>query len=106
MRKKDTVPSCRECNSILGNRLFQSIGDRAAYLVGRLESRYKKLLSTPSWTEDELAELGRTLRVDVEGALSEKKAVQNRIDHCAHGSCVSPTPEEVWEEQNERLGDL
>ncbi len=58
----DTVPTCHECNSLLGSKMFPTFEARAGYIVKRLRERAKKLLAEPSWTADEIAELGPTLR--------------------------------------------
>lgn len=61
-----TVPACRECNCALGARFFRTLGDRKAWIKGRLRRRYRKLLQMPHWTDAELGRLSGMLRVHVE----------------------------------------
>lgn len=58
----DTLPSCTECNSLLGSKVFDSLPDRKAYLAKQLRTRYRKELRAPTWTDSELADLGYNLR--------------------------------------------
>lgn len=77
----ETVPACHECNTLLGSRLFVTIPTRAAYLLGAYERRYKKLLSTPAWTDEELNDLGPSLRDSIVAAEAQRKTVAIRIEH-------------------------
>jgi hypothetical protein len=53
----DLVPACRVCNSGLGGRFFESLGERKAAAKEYLKKRYRKLLCAPRWTDDEVEEL-------------------------------------------------
>lgn len=56
-----TVWACRQCNSALSDALIPNVIARREVVRAFLRKRYAVLLSTPPWTETELAE--------VEGAL-------------------------------------
>ena len=56
---------CRECNSILGKRLFYTFQDRARFVNNRLRTRYRKFMGVV-WDEDELAELSDRLKEEIE----------------------------------------
>ena len=58
-----------------------TVDTRAAYLVGAMERRFKKILQTPEWSEEELDDLGYAMRTEVENSLKMKETVQNRIKH-------------------------
>ncbi len=47
------IPSCSECNSLLGTSLQDSLSERITYLKTRLEHKYRKVLSS-TWTKEEL----------------------------------------------------
>ena len=55
----ERVPACRECNNFLYNFLIFDIEERREYVQQRLKERYGSYVH---WTEEELAELGPTLR--------------------------------------------
>lgn len=76
---QDTVPSCRECNSLLGAKYDRSPEARFQRLKERLAKRYRKLLSMPEWPIHLLRELQGNLLLAVEGALVEREAVLARI---------------------------
>jgi hypothetical protein len=57
-----TVMSCRECNSLAGGEAFVSALDKARYIRDRRERRYRDLLRMPEWDDEELQEMGPTMR--------------------------------------------
>ena len=73
------VAACRDCNSVLGTKLFPTIRKRVSYLKGRLRSRYKRLLVAPRWEDWETMELGDNLRSYVEAAQLRKRIVLSRL---------------------------
>ncbi len=74
------VDSCKECNILLSNKLIPEINDRKKYLLNKYKSRYKKLLSTPYWDEDELEELDKDLRNKLIYDFKIKKWVEEKIN--------------------------
>lgn len=57
-----TVKSCRECNALLGNRAINTLDERAEYIYHRLQKRYKRLINSEEWPDDDLEELGTVLK--------------------------------------------
>jgi hypothetical protein len=76
-----TVPCCGECNVLLGDRLYFSIPSRAAYLLGTYERRYKKLLKQPDWSEEEIEELGPSMRTSVIQSMKDKNEIRRQLEH-------------------------
>ena len=103
--RKLCVPACRECNSVLGNRGGDTVGDRAAYLVGRYLKRYRKSLAQPDWSEDEMAELGPNMRREVARAMAARESAAVKIETCRMCAMLSPTIAEVWAVVDEREGE-
>jgi len=56
------VPACADCNGLLGPFVAFSIEDKRAELKRRLRRKYARLLGTAEWADDELGELGGSLR--------------------------------------------
>lgn len=54
------VPSCLECNAYLSDRSLPTVMDRLLYLESHYEAYFKK--QQAMWTEDEINELGTSLR--------------------------------------------
>jgi hypothetical protein len=73
------VPACRECNSFLGKEIFATLASRKAYIRKRLRKRYKKYLNQPLWTEEEIDELGDSLRGLVNYATYEAARIRRRL---------------------------
>lgn len=104
--RKNTVPACRECNSLLSNFLIHTVGGRAEYLTNKYKSRYRKLLKTPEWSEEDLKSLKANLRKTIEQSLIIKKSVEIRIKNCELTRDIAPTIEQVWEEIDEKMGNI
>lgn len=61
--KKDILTwSCSECNSLAGDLVFDNFWEKKKYICERVIIRYKKLISSPLWTNDEIDELDGNLR--------------------------------------------
>lgn len=74
-----TVPSCRECNCLLGDTLTSSITERRAVAHTRLRRRNRKWLAVQPRTEKELREYGRTLRTSIRGGMRIRAEVERRL---------------------------
>ena len=79
--KKKSVGCCEECNSLLSNYIFDSIADRTEYLSDRVAKKYKKLLKSPSWSEEELEELEGRLKISVMAKQKLKELTIERLRH-------------------------
>lgn len=75
----DTVDCCRECNSLLGAKALFSIEERANELAECLTRRYKKELKAPIWTEEDLSDLGPTLRKQIEAKQYLRQETLERV---------------------------
>ncbi len=56
------VPACVECNGLLSDRMLHTVPLRASWLYKEYRRRYKKLLTAPTWSNEELDELGDGFR--------------------------------------------
>lgn len=74
-----TVPSCGECNGILGDLVIESITLRRAYVQARLRKRHRKILATIELGPTDLAEYEPSLRGYVMRAMSEKQVLLDRL---------------------------
>jgi hypothetical protein len=74
-----TVPSCRECNTLIGDYLTFSITKRRAYAHEKLRERYAKWLRCKRFTADELDEMGPNLRSTVEDGLRQRVLLEDRL---------------------------
>lgn len=76
-----TVPSCRECNSTLGARVYGNgtLKDRKEACKVHIRKKYKNFLKIPIWTENEIKELGPELEMYVRHGLILKQFVESRL---------------------------
>ena len=56
-KKGHTVPACALCNQLAGDYVPYSFADKASFLIGRYQKKFRRLIRLPHWTEDEIAEL-------------------------------------------------
>ena len=96
-KKTNTVPSCLECNSVLGDRLFLTVGTRAAYLAGALSARYKKVLKLPKWSEDDFEDLSDAMVRSIRAQVRLADEVRCRVLSCERVALEAPTIADVWE---------
>lgn len=57
-----TVPACHECNVLAGSRVFRNLEEKRGFLQRRLRERYHDVLVSEPLSEEEIEELGPTLR--------------------------------------------
>lgn len=77
--RRMTVPCCMECNSVLGNKYFDTLEKRKNYLKRRMRQRYKKILRTPDWSDRELSQLGDRLQEYVITAIVRRDIILRRL---------------------------
>jgi hypothetical protein len=77
--RRETVPSCKECNCPLGASVQDTLEERKAFLREKLRRRYCKFLAIPDWTEAELTEMRGGLRRYVVFGLEKKAVVMRRL---------------------------
>lgn len=73
------VCSCGECNAALGNRRLYTIADRKRFLLTKYKQRYRKYYNAVHWDEDELKEMSKQFRKEIEQLMKKKKWVENRF---------------------------
>lgn len=59
------VPSCGECNNVACDGIYKSVVEKRNAIHIVLRRRYRKILSVPLWSDDELSELGHSMRTSV-----------------------------------------
>jgi len=79
--RRHTVPSCPQCNNLLGDKPLHNIADRAAFLVGAIERHERRFLNTADRTAEELAELDHFLAITLKSAMYEKAMALQRIEY-------------------------
>jgi len=73
------VDCCAECNNLLGSKALFSVPERANEIAVCLERRYRKELNAPYWSEEEINELGPSLKKQVKAKQFLREEVLERI---------------------------
>lgn len=73
------LPACLECNILAGARVFQTVGDKRRYVQSKIRQKYARVLAAPSWTDEEIDDLGFTLRTHVRHCQVAKKLTVERL---------------------------
>ena len=79
-RKKDTVPTCVECNVLIGsaNPEYQEC---CYILYDKVSARHKDILSMPDWDEDDMEELSGHLKRKIKASMTYKRMVGERLSN-------------------------
>lgn len=82
-RRGDTVKCCHECNGLLGNKAYHTIIERAKYLIRAYQTKARKYLDYPDWTNNELEQMGYNLRTYIQSKLEIKRLYQYKLQNLA-----------------------
>jgi hypothetical protein len=85
------VPCCSECNSLLGAELLFNVPDRAAWVHELINRKYRTLLCSLQWDQDEIDELGYNLKIVVEGEKARRAEMLRRLAHLEIVAAMDPT---------------
>ena len=78
-KAKLIVPACRECNSTAGDHIFDTISEKRTFIKQQYRKKYRKLLESPNWTEDELNQLGLSLQTTIRASQAGKELMKARL---------------------------
>lgn len=78
-RVRNTVPACRECNTIAGNKVFNTLCEKRDYIQGKLRQRYRSVPQTAKWTDEELQGLGPVLQQYVRNSMEVAAVIRSRL---------------------------
>jgi|6_EtaG_2_1085325.scaffolds.fasta_scaffold21368_5 hypothetical protein len=96
--KTKVVPCCKKCNSLLGNKKYLAIGERASYLLDRYKIKVNKLLSLPEWTEEELEDMADFFKKSIKEDIYLKEKLIEKLNVLELVCLMEPTIENVWAE--------
>lgn len=75
-----TVPACSDCNNLAAGGVFESFRAKRDFIREAIRRRHAKVLRTPEWDEDELAELGPALRASTAAYTAARAVVLSRLN--------------------------
>lgn len=77
-QRHETLPTCTECNSMLGDFVTCCAAGKAEYLLEKYLLKYKKYNSI-DWSNNEKQELGYTLKTTISKFIQRKKELISRF---------------------------
>ena len=78
-RRRLTVDSCRECNSLLGSKYDHALVKRKQRLKEALIRKYINVLEIPQWNNHEIAALSGMLQQHVLQGIKKQAIVRERL---------------------------
>lgn len=87
-----TVPSCRDCNSLLSDYLEPRISYRASFILDKLFKKHRKVLNQPVWLDHEIKELRGKMRDFVESRQATRHLLESRITFLELGGAINASP--------------
>ena len=75
------VRACEECNVLLGKEVFSTWEERIRFLRRKFEKKHKRHLRAARWDEDDMEEIGGTLRAVLENAEGKATWLRSRLVH-------------------------
>lgn len=103
--KKNTVPSCRECNLTLSSRYILTISDRSKFLIEAYTNKFKSLLAMPHHSDEDIKELEGSLKKSIKGQMKKKKIILERMSNLELIGLLEPEIKDVWQ-VIDRKGDF
>ncbi len=79
VRNRLIVPACNECNRTAGDKVFRTMKQKRGYIHERYRIKYRRILEMPSWSDEDLEELGYGLRTTVVAGLNARLTLRERL---------------------------
>lgn len=73
------VYSCKECNVLASNSVFENFWEKKRFLRERVTKRYYTLLKSEDWKEDEIEDLEGDLKRYIFFSEQVKKSIRERL---------------------------
>tara|TARA_Y100000590_G_C15537996_1_gene945807 strand:- start:41 stop:661 length:621 start_codon:yes stop_codon:yes gene_type:complete len=78
------VPSCGECNRLGSDEPHIEPFERKDFIQAKIREKYKKYLKAPDWEEEEIEEMGFSLRGSIEAMMALKYLIAYRITYATN----------------------
>lgn len=75
--KFELIPSCKQCNAFLYNKVFSNKFEALIHLLDRYDNKIKKM---PEWTQEEMKGLGRSIIGVIEKGRQEREFVLSKMN--------------------------
>jgi hypothetical protein len=79
--KENLADCCQECNYLASNKVFDSLEEKRKYIQEKLTIKYKKIINSPFWNDDEIKEMGYKFKKEIKIQQLSRKWILNRINY-------------------------
>jgi hypothetical protein len=79
--KNNLVRSCSECNLCANSIVFENFWEKKRYISEWVQNRYRNLLYSPDWKDEEIEELQGQLKRFIKSCKTMKEFIKARIDN-------------------------
>ena len=97
--ESDTVPACKECNSLLGDNFPYNLAERITYLAKRFSWKNKLHRAFIEWDEEELSEMSGIMSRWIAAKQVQRTRNEQRLAHITLRALEARVRDE------EKLGD-
>lgn len=73
------VYSCRECNCLASDTIFETIEEKQYYIKTKLTNKYEALLDSAEWSDKEIQELSGSLKRKIKGFKKAQDIIKSRL---------------------------
>ncbi len=80
-RVNNLVRSCKECNSLASNFVFDSFLKKKEYILEAVTRRHRKIINSPSWTDSEIDEMEGFMKSNIVYLMLSKKRLEIRLEN-------------------------
>jgi len=99
--RQNTVGCCGQCNRLLTNYFPMTIPEGAEYLERRLVLKYKKVLDSPLWSDEELEKMGEKMMRRIVHQMSLRLALIERLRHLGVMARLNVSITDYWDAVDE-----
>ena len=84
------LPACLECNCLASTHFATDFDERCQFVKERLRTKYSRILKTPDWDQDEIDNLGYSIKTTVKKWQSLRDSLKPRLawNHNAYLACI------------------
>ena len=91
-----TVPACSECNSLVGAKLFKTLGAKRRYIQARLRKKYHRVLKMPNWSFREMEQITcPNLLAQIQNGLRQREVLRSRVRWRNVGNVVKTSRKKI-----------
>ena len=75
------LPACAQCNLIAQDQVFPSASAKRSYIRDRLRAKYSEAFVQGEWSDEEIEELGPSLRQFVVASQAQNDTARQRVQY-------------------------